>query len=123
MNYPAYTQIIDAHTHIYPEKVALKAVEAVNSFYAFAIDGKESGLGTAPDLLASGISAGISHFLISSTATKPDQVSSINDFIANTCSDPRFIGFGTLHPEFPNLQAEMERIFIKGLKGIKLHTP
>ena len=43
-------KIIDFHSHIYPEKIAEKAVESVGEFYGIGMDGK----GTAKDLLKEG---------------------------------------------------------------------
>lgn len=37
-------------------------------------------------------------YLVCSTATKPEQVQSINNFIAEKCKKyPEFFGFGSLH--------------------------
>ncbi len=45
-----------------------------------------------------------------------------NNFIAEQCRlHPEFIGFATLHPDYPNPEAEIERVMALGLKGIKLH--
>ena len=46
---PEY-RIIDAHTHIYPEKIAEKAGEAIGGFYNVPI----YHTGTAEELLKSG---------------------------------------------------------------------
>lgn len=113
-----FKEIIDIHAHIYPEKIASKAVSAISSFYGLPMEGK----GTAEDLVESGQKAKIQKFVISSIATAPAQVRSINDFIAGVChTHSGFIGFGTMHQDFPNPKTEVERMLSLGLKGIKLH--
>lgn len=113
-----FKDIIDIHAHIYPEKIAPKAVAAIGSFYNIPTEGK----GTAPDLADSGKKANIGRFVVSSTATTPQQVKSINNFIAGVCSThPGFIGFGTMHHSFPGPETEVQRMVMLGLKGVKLH--
>lgn len=63
-------------------------------------------------------------YLVCSTATKPEQVQSINNFIAEKCKKyPEFFGFGSLHPRIDkeSFASEIERIHELGLHGIKLH--
>ena len=74
-------RIFDAHCHIYPEQIALKAVEGINQFYEnLPFDPYDGTTGT---LLRMGREAGISHFVVHSVATTPHQISSINRFIAS----------------------------------------
>lgn len=112
-------RIIDAHCHIYPDKIAQKASESTGHFYGIPtlLDGKVS------TLLEHGQGAGIDHFVVQSVATTPKQVSSINQFIARAVaeSDGKFTGLGTLHPDSENIKAEVEEIISLGLKGVKLH--
>lgn len=112
-------EICDAHAHIFPDKIARKAVESINSFY-----GLESNcpVGNPASLLKSGRKIGISRYLVCSTATVPEQVVSINNFIMEQCkAHPEFMGLGTLHPDFPHIEKEVQRCIDGGLKGIKLH--
>ena len=112
-------KIIDAHCHVYPDKIARKASDSTSEFYHMPslFDGKIS------TLLAEGTKAGIGHFVIQSVATTPHQVSSINHFIAGAVAsgEGRFTGLGTLHPDSENIEAEVEEIIALGLKGVKLH--
>ena len=71
-------EVIDAHFHLYPEKIAAKAVEGIGGFYGITMNEK----GMAEDMLERGKSAGIDRHLIFSVATTPAQVKSINEFIA-----------------------------------------
>ena len=43
------------------------------------------------------------------------------DIIDECNKHPEFIGFGTLHPETENMEAEIEKIIAGGLKGVKIH--
>ncbi len=111
-------RIIDFHAHVFPEKVAGKAVKAIGRFYGIPMDGK----GTIGDLLEKGNEIGVNRYIIHSTATTPEQVKSINDFIAKAQKDNKsLIGFGTLHPQLDDIESEVDRIISIGLKGIKLH--
>ena len=111
--------IIDFHAHIYPEKIAEKATIAISKFYENA---PMAWHGRIPELLESGRQIGVTKYIVHSTATKPQQVESINNFILDECAKhPEFIGFGTMHPDYENYSAELERIHSAGLKGIKLH--
>ncbi|HEY8422927.1 MAG TPA: amidohydrolase family protein [Thermoclostridium sp.] len=111
-------RIIDIHTHIFPDKVAEKAVLNIGNYYNL----KMSGKGTVDDLLETGRQNGVEKFVVHSSATHAEQVRAINDFIAKTAKEhDNIIGFGTLHPGIKNPDAEVQRIISSGLKGIKLH--
>ena len=111
-------KVIDAHAHIYPEKIATKAVEGVGSFYQVPMFGD----GRATDLLAAAQSCPITNFVVHSVALKPSQVCTINDFIAEECrAHPEFIGFATMHQDFADKEAEIDRAVALGLHGVKIH--
>ncbi len=111
--------IIDAHTHIYPEKISEAAVQSISDFYDIPMFGD----GTIDTLIRTGTDAGISKFLVHSVATTPQQVARINDFLAKAISEhpDQLIGFMALHPDMEDPAAEIERAMAMGFKGIKLH--
>lgn len=110
--------VIDAHAHIYPDKIASKAVEAVGDFYNITMYGN----GTAAHLLEAKDRAPITHFIVHSVATTPHAVTAINDFIAAQCREhPEFIGFAAMHQDFADPEAELSRAVELGLHGVKLH--
>lgn len=112
--------IIDAHAHIFPEKIAAKASAGIGNFYNM----KMNYDGTLRQLFEEGDAAGVDRYLVQSVATVPTQVESINNFIAQSVSEnpQRLIGFGAIHPDYENIPNEIERIIALGLRGIKLHS-
>lgn len=111
--------VIDSHCHIYPEKIAAKAVEATDRFYGVSSD----NLGTTSHLIETYKKVGIDHAVVQSVATTPKQVKSINKFIAEEVENSKgfFTGLGTLHPDCEDLNEETDYIVDLGLKGVKLH--
>lgn len=112
-------KIVNAHCHIYPEKIASKAVVGIRDFY----DLDMSLNGTVDDLIKDGNQIGVTHYLIHSVATTPKQVSSINEFISESVKahPDLFTGFGTLHPNSDDIQGDFDYLIELGLKGVKLH--
>ncbi len=111
--------IIDAHCHVYPDAIAEKAARATDAFYG--VIGKHNG--TLSELMAANERAGVCHSLICSVATTAHQVHSANKFIAGIVEkDPvHFSGFGTLYPDCPDVEADLDEAIAFGLKGIKIH--
>jgi hypothetical protein len=111
-------RIIDMHAHVFPEKIAEKATLAISAYYGVPM----ASIGTVENLIRQGALAGIKRFLIHSTATNPDQVRTINEYIAATVkSDKRFWGFGTLHPFSGDIGGDGEHLAGLGLLGVKFH--
>lgn len=113
--------IIDAHAHIFPDKIAEKASAGISSFYGGIPVASDGTLG---ELLEKGAAAGVDRFIVQSVATVPEQVCSINNFIAESVKNhpDKLIGFGAMHPDHPDIGGEIERIISLGLRGIKLHS-
>lgn len=110
--------IVDFHAHIYPAKIADKASLTIGEFY----DTTMSFNGSSENLLESGREIGVKYYIVHSTATKPEQVEAINNYIIGEMKlHPEYIGFGTIHPDYQNFKEELKRIKEAGLKGIKLH--
>lgn len=113
-------KIIDIHTHIYPDEIALKATNSVREFYQIGLDGEMDG--TVSMLLERGEMAGISQYVVLPVAIRPDRVQGINDFLlSQTKLHENFVGFGTVHAKMDGIADEAERIMAMGLKGIKMH--
>ena len=109
---------IDIHAHVFPENVASKVVNQLEEYYNL----KWQGSGVFPDLARSIEEADIARTVIFSPATKPTQVTAINDYIVSLCrQNERFYGFGTIHPDFPDIEQEIDRFVSQGLRGLKIH--
>lgn len=109
--------IIDAHTHIFPSKIATKATAAIGAFYGIEMDmpGSSSALLQYKQ---------VDKFVVSSSATTIKQVSAINDFIFSECAnDSRLVGLATLSPDMTAAQAkeELARLPIESIHGFKFH--
>ena len=115
MNYP----IIDSHCHVYPDKISDRAVEAIGQFYDLPMyyDGKYS------TLVEAGSKNGVKHYVVFSVATTPQQVHSINNYIADTVrqSEGGMTGLGALHPDSEDVEGDIAEIVSLGLKGVKMH--
>ncbi len=112
-------KIIDAHTHIFPGKIEKKAVKSIGDFYDVE---KMSHGGTVEELLDSGKKIGVLKYLVFSTATKEEQVESINRFIISECKKhSEMIGLGTMHADYEDFEKEIEYLKSEKVKGIKLH--
>ena len=114
-------EIIDAHAHIYPVKIAQKATEAIGDFYGIKM---AMPAGVPERLLETGKKAGISRFVVHSCATKAAQVRSINEFIRREADEHKeFLAFMTLHQDLTEEEVaeEVEWCVANGFKGVKLH--
>lgn len=113
--------IIDAHAHIFPDRIAEKATAGIGGFYKGLV---VQGNGTLGELLEKGAEAGVDRFIVQSVASVPAQVEPINNFISESVREypEKLIGFGAMHPDYHDIGKEIERIISLGLRGIKLHS-
>lgn len=110
--------IIDFHCHVFPENIAEKATKNVGNYYNIQMHGN----GTAEHLIKSAQGIDVCGFLVHSSATRVEQVQSVNNFVADcTKKYKQFIGFGTIHKDYENTEEEIKRIKAIGLSGLKLH--
>lgn len=110
---------VDFHTHAFPDGLAPKAIEVLNSEIP-----RESWAvldGTIDDLLRSMDEAGIDRSVICSIATAPKQVEPIINWSLSIASE-RIVPFGSVHPQCADLPGAAQRIADAGLKGLKLHA-
>lgn len=109
-------KIVDIHAHAFDDKIALKATENLHHYYEIppVSDGR------LIYLQESAKENRIDKLVVCATATKPKQVQMINEYISGLVSDS-VIGFGTLHCEYDEIDAEIARMKTLGLSGIKFH--
>jgi len=108
--------IIDSHTHVFPEHVADRAMEALSARYGATPVGRASPSG----LLREMDSCGVDRAVLAAVATRPGQVASINSWLAEIRSD-RLWPLGALHPHLPDPASEIQRLLDAGFRGVKLH--
>ncbi len=109
-------EIIDAHTHIFPETVADRAMERLGEMY----DARPVRRPVLDELVAEMDDAGVDRSVYAPVSTRPDQVPSINRFALDLVDHPRVIPFGTLHPHYEDLPGEVDRLLTGGIRGVKL---
>jgi len=114
--------VVDIHVHIFPDKVAAKAIESLEATYNI----KAFSDGTVAGILAHMRESGVDVSVIQSVSTASRQVTSINTWVGglsrevpNTPLCPAIIGFGTIHPEFEGYRDEIQRMKELGIKGVK----
>ncbi len=115
-------KVFDAHTHIYPEKIAARAGVSLGKFYNFVVEGE----GTYEHLEKVGLPFGVEGFLILGVATNPSQVLTVNDYIADTVKLSKSRGFKSfgfmgIHQDFGDFASELDRCVERGLCGVKIH--
>lgn len=116
-------QIIDFHTHAFPDALAPRAIAkltetAASSGYRPNTDGTVAGLLAAMD------AAGVSRSVVCNIATNATQMRKVNDFALETARRyDRLIPLGSLHPlaKREEMAEELDRLAAGGIRGIKIH--
>ncbi len=109
---------IDAHTHVFHPKIAQKVLSQLEGHYSIT----PVGPGLTDDLIARMLRAGIEKSIVLTAATAPAQVVPANNWalhIKETYEE--LIPFGTVHPGFDRMEAELDRLERHGVKGLKFH--
>ncbi len=109
-------QIIDIHTHAFPDSLADRAMAQLHSECDIRsyLDGRVSSL------LGSMDEAGICTSILCSIATRPSQFESILEWSLQIRSE-RIIPFPSVHPNDPKAADKVRVIAEKGFIGVKLH--
>lgn len=113
--------LIDFHVHLFPDALAGRTLEKLSHTAA-----DEHGdapyftnatvAGTLQKLTEWGVDAAVTQHI----ATSARSMRKVNDFAASIKCD-RLYAFGSVHPDAPDAQEELERIKALGLDGVKLH--
>ncbi len=112
--------VIDFHTHIFPAKLASRAVANIGGYYSLPMNCD----GTSDDLLKSKEELPNLRFVISSATLKPQNLVHGNDYLLEEAkAHPEFIPFSSFHPLLSEKEicAELDRVKALGAKGVKLH--
>ena len=111
--------VIDFHTHVYPDKIAARTVEALMKS---APDVKIYTKGTRDSLLKSMEQSGIDKSVILPVATRKGQFDTINSVAMDINKTfANLISFGAIHPDDDNPQEKLRFLKDNGFKGIKIH--
>ena len=114
--------IIDFHTHIFPEKIAPRAIEAL-------VDGirRVEGVEMSPytdatydGLIKSMDENGIDMSIAMPIVTNPEKPEGINNY-AETVRNNRVLSFGSVHPMQKNAPDAVRELKKRGFIGIKMH--
>ncbi|WP_243546128.1 amidohydrolase family protein [Pseudodesulfovibrio tunisiensis] len=109
---------IDVHTHAFHPKIADKVLDQLDHHYHIGM----TGTGRADDLIQRLDKGAIDKAVVLCAATAPSQVIPANNWaIQLKKEEPRFIPFGTMHPDFDNIEEEFDRLEQNGITGLKFH--
>jgi len=112
--------IIDAHTHIYPDLVAKKAITTVISNIKGRLNAHTAG--TFDSLMDSMDAAGVDISIVLPVATNPGHGNGILQWLKELAPrSQRIVFFGSAHPEDPDFRDCIRQMKDFGLQGIKFH--
>lgn len=112
--------IHDAHTHIFPHKIAEKATKSIASFYEFD---EMFSIASTESLQECDGKINVKYKLVCSSAVTKEQVPGINSFIVDECKkNSDFLGFAALHPDTENFQEVLDFAKANNLRGVKFHS-
>lgn len=113
--------VIDAHCHVYPEKIAMKAAVNISEFY----DGIPYVEGDAATLLRLMEEHGTDYAVVNSAAMSPRQVEAVNNFVLGMAAEysDKFAHVGSIHPDCTDAEQDAAVRFLKDNRfhGIKIH--
>jgi predicted TIM-barrel fold metal-dependent hydrolase len=114
--------VIDFHTHVFPDKIAKKAIGALS---------KNGGIppysdGTVFGLVKKATEAGVDIAVTLPVLTSPEQFESVLGFAkaineADYGKGARLISFAGIHPRCEDIEGKMRRIKNEGFLGVKIH--
>lgn len=113
--------IIDLHTHIFPDKIASKTIDALASMGSVTPYSDGTLLGLKSRLDRAKVDMAISLPVL----TRPDQFDSVFAFSKKVnelyASEKRVLSFAGLHPLCNDLEGKVKLIKDSGFLGIKIH--
>ena len=114
--------IIDFHTHVFPDKIAVKTTAMLS---------ERGGIpaftdGTVQGLLRQMEQAGVDVAVNLPVLTSPSQFESVNRFAAELnelfADQPRrLISFAGIHPDCEDVESKMKQLRESGFLGVKIH--
>lgn len=105
--------IVDLHNHVWPDKVAARALGGSVPDMPLQGDGTVGGLYAAQD------DAGIDYSVCLAIANEPEHVERANDYIGSI-DRSRLVPFGTIHPR-RSVADNLASLRKNDVRGVKLH--
>lgn len=112
--------IIDFHTHIFPEKIASRAIASLEQKAKMRahVSGVEASLRASMD------KSGVDLSIILPVVTNPHQFETVNRVAVETnehTKETGLLSFGGIHPDNDNYREIIQFLAGHGCKGIKVH--
>lgn len=111
-------QIIDFHTHVFPDRVALRAVPRMYEYCKIPYRAGGGADGLAASMEKNRVVLSVNH----PVCTNPEKVASCNRFAQELARRPGVASFGCLHPELKSWREELRTFRGRGLIGLKIHN-
>lgn len=114
--------IIDFHTHVFPDKIAIPTISALEK----ASNGKANTDGTVIGLVNHMKESGVDIAITLPVLTKPTQFDSVMNFAiginqAYKNENHRLISFAGIHPACDDIKGKMKALKENGFLGVKIH--
>ena len=108
----------DIHTHVFPAKISSKVLAQLEEHYGI----RPKGSGEVDDLLKRLQGAGLDRAVVHTAATAPAQVVPANNWSIELQSNyQQLLSFGSLHPDYENIENELSRLKQNKIQGLKFH--
>ncbi len=108
--------VIDFHVHMFPDRLAKRAVAELAQRAGIAPNGEAD----TNSVLQRMRQAGVCTAVIQNIATNAKQTKNVNLFAVETNKREEFVAFGSVHPDC-DWEYELDFLSDNGIRGIKLH--
>ena len=112
---------IDFHTHSFPDALAPRAMEKLKEVFVSVMSLHPVTDGTSSDAERLLRSLGIDKAVVCNIATNAKQEEKVNGYAISLLNNDFFYPLGSVHPDSENIESELDRLLLSGIRGIKLH--
>ncbi|ERG88782.1 MAG: putative metal-dependent hydrolase [halophilic archaeon J07HX5] len=111
---------IDAHTHVFPEKLMAAIRAAISAEAGWSFDNPV----TRPAIETTLREAGVLRYVALPYVTEPGAAAELNSWLLEQAAESdRLVPFATVHPDDDAPGAIARRAFERGARGLKFHCP
>jgi len=115
-----FAPAIDAHTHLFPERLASAIREALTEETAWEFDHPVEREAVEAILTE----AGVERYVALPYAHKPGVAADLNGWLCERARESaRLLPFATVHPDDEDVAGVVARAFEAGARGLKFHCP